>query len=255
MYTSQERAQLRSELLAYAANDSRLSAAAITGSAAEDREDAWSDIDLAFGVADAAGMPNVLAHWTDFMYQKHGALHHMDVPAGPWIYRVFLLSNTLQVDLAFVPSSEFRALAPTFRLIFGEANEPRHVPPPGAEGIIGFAWLYALHVRSSIARGKLWQAEYMISGMRGQALALACLRHGLPADHGRGMDRLPATAIAPFEGSLVRHLDTAELRRAFGVVIEALRTEVGAIDADLARRLDDALVRLNDPETGAAQGS
>ena len=50
MYTSQERAQLRSELLTNAANDSRLSAAAITGSAAEDREDAWSDIDLALSL-------------------------------------------------------------------------------------------------------------------------------------------------------------------------------------------------------------
>jgi hypothetical protein len=24
-------------------------------------------------------------------------------------------------------------------------------------------WLYALHARSSIARGRVWQAEYMIS--------------------------------------------------------------------------------------------
>ena len=39
----------------------------------------------------------------------------------------------------------------------------------------------------------------MISGMRDQVLALACLRHGLPAREGRGMDGLPAdvAAVAP----------------------------------------------------------
>ena len=30
------------------------------------------------------------------------------------------------------------------------------------------------------------QAEYMISGMRDHVLALACLRHGVPAVQGRG---------------------------------------------------------------------
>jgi hypothetical protein len=52
--------------------------------------------------------------------------------------------------------------------------------PPDAEAIIGMAWLYALHARSCIARRKLWQAEYMISGIRDNALALACLRTAFP---------------------------------------------------------------------------
>jgi hypothetical protein len=44
----------------------------------------------------------------------------------------------------------------------------------------------------------------MISGVRGHVLALACLRHGLPAVQGRGMDRLPPGAIAAIAGALVR---------------------------------------------------
>src|ERR1700689_3830268 len=203
MFTPEERDRLRSGLLEHAARDRRISGAAITGSAAAGREDRWSDIDLAFGVGDAGELSNVLSDWTAHMYRQHLALDHLDVTSGAWIYRVFFLSSTLQVDLAFVPATEFRALAPTFRLMFGKANDPRHVPSPPPHDIIGLGWLYALHARSCIARGKVWQAEYMISGIRDNALALACIRHGLPAVHGRGIDLLPTEVAAQFEGALV----------------------------------------------------
>ena len=246
MFTPEERDRLRSGLLEYAGRDQRISGAAITGSAAAHREDRWSDVDLAFGVRDAAELPNVLSDWTGHMYQQHLALHHVDVRSGGWIYRVFLLPNTLQVDIAFAPATEFRALAPTFRLMFGEANESKHVPPPLPGNIIGLAWLYALHVRSCIARRKLWQAEYMISGMRDNALALACVRHGLPTAYGRGMDLLPSGVAAQFEGSLVQQLDTAELSRAFRVVIQGLLSEIRYADHELAGRLQEALTRLTE---------
>jgi hypothetical protein len=220
--------------------------------AAEAREDEWSDVDLAFGVAAAADLPSVLADWTAHVYDQHHALHHLDVISGAWTYRVFLLANTLQVDLAFVVETDFRALAPTFRLIFGKANEPRHASPPQAAAIIGMAWLYALHARSCIARRKLWQAEYMISGVRDNALALACLRHGLPAAQGRGMDLLPTGVATPFEASLVRQLNTAELSRAFKAVIHGLLREIQTTDAELTGRLEATLRRLAEtpPERG-----
>src|SRR5207302_7848709 len=139
---------------------------AITGSAAAEREDQSSDIDLAFGIVEGLELPTVLADWTAHMYDRHSALHHLDIKSGAWIYRVFLLPGTLQVDLAFVAASEFRALAPTFRLIFGKAREPHQFPPPIATDLVGMAWLYALHARTSIVRRQWWQAEYMISGVR-----------------------------------------------------------------------------------------
>jgi len=247
MFTPQQRALLRSDLLEHAANDRRISGAAITGSGAEEREDQWSDIDLAFGVADAREVPNVLSDWTTLMYEQHKAAHHLDVKAGAWIYRVFLLPNTLQVDLAFVPAEEFRALAPTFRLVLGEANEPRHAAPPVPIDIIGLGWLYALHARSCIARSKLWQAEYMVSGVRDHALALACLRHQLPSIHGRGIDQLPSGVTAEFEGSLVRQLDRVELSRAFQVVLRGLLREIRSVDEELAGRLQEPLLRLSQP--------
>jgi len=118
MFTPEQRARLRSELLEYAKRDQRICGAAITGSAASESEDKWSDIDLAFGLAEPADQQGALSDWTSYMYDKHVALHHLDVTAGAWIYRVFLLPGTLQVDLAFVPAAEFRPLAPTFRLVF-----------------------------------------------------------------------------------------------------------------------------------------
>lgn len=200
MFTPEERGRLRATLLEHASGDDRISGAAITGSAAAGREDDWSDIDLAFGV-DVAAVEDVLRDWSAYMYDRHSAVHHVDVRAGAWIYRVFLLHSTLQVDLAFVDAAEFRPLAPTFNLVFGTANEPRQPPPAPAAELIGMAWLYALHARSSIARGKLWQAEYMVSGVRDHTLALACVRNGLPAVHGRGMDSLPDDLKAQFEAT------------------------------------------------------
>lgn len=68
-------------------------------------------------------------------------------------------------------------------------------------------WLCALHARSSIARGRVWQAEYMISGLRDQVLALACLRQRLPDFEGRGIDLLPAEILESILPALVRSLD------------------------------------------------
>jgi hypothetical protein len=246
MFTSEERSRLRSELLEYAANDSRMQAAAVTGSAAVDNEDRWSDIDLAFGVTDDAAVPNVLSDWTAYMYSRHGALHHVDIRAGAWIYRVFLLSSTLQVDLAFVATSEFRALAPTFRLLFGTAKDAQPAAPPQLASMAGLGWLYALHARSCIARGKVWQAEYMISGIRDNALALACAYHHLPTVHGRGIDQLPKSVSGLFEGSLIRELDGAELFRAFRAAVDGLLTVMREADPELTERLRETLLYLKE---------
>jgi hypothetical protein len=251
MFTPEERAQLRSELLEYGNNDSRITGAAITGSLAANVEDQWSDIDLAFGVVDALAVPNVLADWTKHLYDSHSVLHHFDVKAGAWTYRVFLFANTLQVDLAFVAANEFRALAPTFRLVSGTANEPRHLPPPTASDLIGMGWLYAVHVRSAIARNRLWQAEYMISGMRDQALALACVNRSLPAVHGRGFHLLPTEVASQFEASLLRELAPAELLRAFRALVQTFLKEIQQTDPGLETRLAGTLAELADiaPET------
>lgn len=108
------------------------------------------------------------------------------------LFRVFLLSSSLQVDLSFWTADTFAASGASFRLLFGESNEPRHPRSFAPEALIGMGWLYALHARSSIARGRALQALHMINGVREQIITLACLRHELPAHQGRGVDDLPA---------------------------------------------------------------
>lgn len=244
MFTPSERTTLRDSLLSAARHDPRITAAALTGSASVDAEDAFSDIDLAFAVSAGADRESVIADWTARMYADHGALHHMDVAARGALFRVFLLSSTLQVDIAFWPEAEFGATGPTFRLVFGKAQDRPHAPAPTFESLVGTAWLYALHARSCIARGRVCQAEYIISGMRDQVFALACRRLDLPAVQARGVDRLPADMLRSMEDGLVRSLDAQELARAFRVVMDSLLVEIAAVNADLAARLSPALEEL-----------
>jgi hypothetical protein len=141
-FTVEARVQLKASLLEFAARDQRLSGAAVTGSTAAGREDRWSDIDLAFGVTDPALVAAVLSDFSDFMYAQ-GALHHHDIRAGTWTYRVFFLPGGLQVDLAFVEQREFRPLGPAFKLVFGDARSVQPFPSPNSREIIGLAWLHA----------------------------------------------------------------------------------------------------------------
>lgn len=247
MFTTHYRAALRSELLAYAAKDARLSGAAVTGSAAAEKEDRWSDIDLAFGVSDAAQVTAVLSDFTAFMYERHHALFHHDVRAGSWIYRVFFVPGTLQVDLAFVAQAEFRPLGPAFKLVRGEAGPASQFPVPAPKDLIGLAWLHALHARTCILRGKFWQAEYMISARRDHVMALACLRHGLSPAHGRGMDQLPGSITAPLRESLVQSLDADELWRALRVTVAALVSEIQSVYSDFATRVATDINELSHP--------
>jgi len=244
MFTPEDRERIRADLLERSTGDARISGAAITGSAAAEREDALSDIDLAFGIEPADALPGTLADWTTYLYQEHRALHHLDVRSDAWIYRVFLLPGTLQVDLAFVPAAEFRARAATFRLVHGRAGAELHKSTPDPTTLIGLGWLYALHARSSIARRRFWQAEYMISGVRDHALALACIRHGMPASEGRGFDQLPPEVADPFEHSLVRRIEREDLVRAFHAVLKRLLVEIQAVDRELASRLEPTILEL-----------
>jgi hypothetical protein len=246
VFTPGGRDRLREALIAAARADDRIAAAALTGSAAAGATDRWSDIDLALSVAGHADLAGVLAGWTGLMYSEHGALHHVDVRRGGTIYRVFLLGNTLQVDIAFCPAAEFGAIGPTFALLFGAATEQRQ-PAADPEYLIGMAWLHALHARSSIERGRVWQAEYMVSGVRDHVVALACLRHRLPAVHCRGTDDLPGQVRHRLAGALCSSLDVAELRRAFAVAVSALITEIEAADQELAGRICGVLCQLARP--------
>jgi hypothetical protein len=102
--------------------------------------------------------------------------------------------------------------------------------PRRDEDAVGLAWLYALHVRSSLRRRKLWQCEHMISGARDHTL------HLISSGHRRALTNL--------ESSLVRRIDAAELARAFGALMEVLCAEIGQMREPFAARLQQTLFLL-----------
>lgn len=113
-----------------------------SGSAALDRLDRWSDIDLAICVAAANRLQEVIDDWTAVFYSSHDAVAHHDVVAGGTLYRVFLLRSTLQVDLSFWTPSTFDPRGNAFRLIFGESGDEQTPADPSTSGLIGAAWLH-----------------------------------------------------------------------------------------------------------------
>jgi hypothetical protein len=258
MFTIEERDRVRERLLELAEADPAVGAAAITGSYVAGSSDEWSDIDLAFGIL--GELPPALEYWTTLIYRDLAALHHWDLPYGSSVYRVFLLPGCLEVDIAFTPAPEFAPRGPNWHTVFGETVEIPPAAPPRPDDLAGVAWHHVLHARTCIERGKLWQAEWLISGVRDHVLALACLRLGHATRYAKGADLLPPELTAPVEATLVRSLDETELRRTLDAVAAALAAELERTDPPLAARLRPMLAELAAPEPGrsptrAASGS
>lgn len=244
LFTPADRQALLSALVTRAHTDDDVAAAALVGSGATSTEDAWSDIDLVLRVAEGTHPDDVAADWTAAMYGEHGAVHHLDVVAAGVLYRVFLLDSSLQVDVSFWPFDRFRGTQQGFRLLFGEANPPSVLPAPDPAHLAGLGWLHALHARSALARGRLWQAAMMLDGIRDQLVALACLRHGLPPHQGRGVDRLPDGDLTALAQARPSGVERGQLARALRAAVDLLLIETRRHDAELAARLGPALELL-----------
>jgi hypothetical protein len=70
---------VRARLPDRARSDACIAWAAITGSAARDAEDEWSDIDLAFGGRRDAAIEDVLRDWTAWIGTELRAIHPWDL--------------------------------------------------------------------------------------------------------------------------------------------------------------------------------
>jgi hypothetical protein len=243
MFTVQDRNRVCDYVLQQAASDPRVVAGAAVGSLALSDGDRWSDLDLTYAVADDVSMFDVLEDWTRDLVKEFGAIQLFDLPSGPSIYRVFLIPGCLQFDLSFTPASKFGATGPKFKLLFGSAVEKPYTEPPSAAELFGYAVHHALRARFCVERGRYWQAEYWISGIRDNALSLACRRRGLPAREGRGFDKLPTDVRDFFNGTLVTSLERDELLRALRYVIEGLLREAEEVQ-ELANKVEPQLREL-----------
>ncbi len=225
MFSVAYRQQVSRRVLEWVESDRRVVAGATVGSLAHGPGDRWSDLDLTFAIADDAAIAQVLEDWTGKLMAEFGAVRLFDLPSGSSIYRVFLLPGCLQFDLSFTPASDFGAIGPKFKLLFGTAVEKPHIAPPAARDLFGYAVHHALRARLCIERDRYCQAEYWISAARDYGLSLACVRRGLPAHHGRGLDDLPSELRDLLNEALVTSLEQPALLRALSHTIELLLQE------------------------------
>jgi len=210
-------------------------ASAVVGSLAVSEGDRWSDLDLTFAVADNAQLRDVLADWTATLVQEFDAAHLFDLTAGASVYRVFLLPSCLQFDLSFTPASQFGASGPKFKLLSGAAVEKPHIQPTPAQELFGYAVHHAVRARICVERGRYWQAEYWISGVRDYALSLACRRRDLSPFYGRGFDDLPSDVRDRFIGALPISLQRDALLAALHVAINGLLQEASDLQESLTK--------------------
>jgi hypothetical protein len=214
MFTPQERARVQSQVLAWANTDPRVVAAAVVGSLAHQLGDQYSDVDLTFGIRDEHPISNVLDDWSRRLSNEFDAVQLFDLPAGGALYRVFLLPGCLQLDLSFAPASDFGAMGPEFRLLFGATVDKPSPPAPDPRRLFGYGVHHAVRARVCVERTRYWQAEYWTSGVRDHALMMACRRVGLPAHYGRGFDGLPDEIRSVAAAALVASVDRREVLRA-----------------------------------------
>jgi hypothetical protein len=238
VFTVEQRDALRERVVWLAKEDERVVAGAVVGSLAVDGGDRFSDVDLTFGIADHVEVADVLDDWTRSLFAELDAVQLAELERGPTTYRVFLLPDTLQLDLSMTPVAQFRPAGPRFRLLFGETAAAEFetptppvagdlfLPTPSVAGdIFGWGVIYALHARACIERGRVWQAEHYVGAVRDHALSLACLRKGLPAVQARGYDDLSAATLAGFEDAHVGAVKPGELRSALAASVLALMRE------------------------------
>lgn len=241
MFTVEERELLRGAMIAHAEESPDIVGAALVGSAARGREDRWSDIDLVLKLAPGVDEAVVVDAWTAWMHDRADVADTLDVHTRDARYRVFLLASSLQVDVSFWPHDAFRETEDGFALIFGDANSPTRPTPPDVDGLIGMGWLYALHARSAVARGRVWQATIMLDHLRDQTIALACLSDGLDPWHGRDADRLPIGLRTALAAARAGTVTVDALSASLAALTRVFAEEVAHHDLARARRLEAPL--------------
>lgn len=244
MTSDERRTAIRNVLLHKAKADERVSGAAIIGSGARGTEDHWSDVDLFFGVAAGNRTLDVAADWTAFVHEEIGAVHHFDTDARLTVYRAFLTSDLVEVDLAFTPAAAFGPLGDSaFQVVFGDPVIRPHEPQGPAEPA-GHAWHHVRHARVCVERGAFWQAEHWIGRLRDLGLAMACHRLGFPIEFNKHVDHLPESVTAAAGEALVRAVDPSELLRCLRAATGLVLSELRLSSPEEARVLEQPLLDL-----------
>ena len=247
MFSPEEREALLARLVAAAASDNDVVGAALLGSAARGELDRWSDVDLALRLAPGATPEGVAEAWTARVAETERVVDHLDLRASGALYRVLLLGSTLQVDLSFWPHDQPLADGAPVEVLLGDvpvAPARASAPADGSRTAVRMGWLYALHVRSALARGRPWQASWMLDQLRDVVVGLWCRAAGLPPEQGRGVDRLPGGRLAELAASRPRGVEPDDLWSGFEVLTGLLLAEAARQDVDVPADLRRVVTEL-----------
>lgn len=228
-------------LMSLLKEDSRVQADTVFGGTAPSEESSFSDLCLSFGVYPGAAAEDVLDDLTSAIREATGVLHHFDITADDGVCRLLLLTGGLEANLTALrePASTGTETA----LAIDESSR-YSLAQQWFSRSVGLCWHHVLRARNAIEKGCYWTAEYEISCFRNYVMGLACSRLAPGAINSRGADALPRDVRETFDQTLVRFVDSFEVRRALGVCIWIYLGEVAAIDAALARKLESALARF-----------
>src|SRR5438270_7120523 len=86
VFTPEERAEVRIELIQFAKDDQRVLAGAEVGSLTV-QGDRWSDLDLTFGLVPGAGRHEVLDGWSVELNRRWGAVQLFALESVGTVYR------------------------------------------------------------------------------------------------------------------------------------------------------------------------
>lgn len=247
MYSEAERSDIRRRLVDHARIDSNVTGAALAGSAARDSQDRWSDIDWVLQLHPDADEQVVVADWSRAIADSFGVADTLDAFADGVRYRVFFLRSSLQIDISFWPHDEFRATGPAFRMLYGTPAPATEPPPPDAGTAIGMGWLYAIHARSAVARGRVWQAAMMLDELRNSLITLMCVRSGLNPGHGREVDQLPAEDRATLDNAHASQVNAETLDASRVLMTQHFLDEIANHDRDRYERLREPFAQLVNP--------
>lgn len=241
-----ERAQVFERVVAIASEDARVTGGAVVGSLAGNKEDEWSDIDLTFGIKSGIEVMDILQEWTEALKCDFSVIDFFDLKFDTAVYRVFLFSNGLELDLSVVPEINYRATTQDFRLLFGKSNKPAISANADVKTLIGLGWHHVLHANSAICRRKPWQAEYWISALRDHIISMKCIHLELPSVYGKGADSLSSRQLKGLESTLIKSLELSHLRVALVALTKLFILEVQRNNKKLGDKLAGVFDRMFD---------
>jgi predicted nucleotidyltransferase len=253
LFSPESRKATMEHICALLRSDDRLDGIVLVGSMARS-PDRWSDVDLEVVVGEQHDTGAVVDDWVSRMYEELPTLHHYEVAFGDTLVRGFLLSDLLEIDLAFTPAPAFGVWGPA-KLIFGRSQEIRasvdapsdsETTPPDWRGAAGFAWHDILHAGIAVKRGRLWQGLWYMERVRNRTLVLSSERRGWYAEFHDYTDDLPPAERDPLEETLVGSLKPQLLLEALQVATRAFVSELEKGDPELAAKLKEPLLGFVD---------